>query len=186
METPTKEKLLLDLDHVFEEMINWYNQQPDDHFNIEMVAGKWTMAGHLYHLIKTTKGISKGMAMPRLALRTAFGKCNRAERTFAQQHQKYLDTLANIAKTTGKPVVPPSDFVPAAGRTFNKTELIKRFAEELSFMKNQIAKWKEKDLSIYVLPHPAMGKLTIREFIYFTIFHTRHHLDNLAINYIDE
>jgi len=186
METPTKEALFLDLDKIFEETINWYNQQPEDHFNKEMVAGKWTMAGHLYHLIKTTKGISKGMGMPRLALRTAFGKSNRVERTFDQQHKKYVDTLDNIAKTTGKSVVPPEKFVPAAGRTFDKAELTKRFSEEFSSIKNHIAKWKEKDLSVYVLPHPAMGKLTIREFIYFTIFHTQHHLDNLKNNYVDK
>ncbi len=186
METPTKETLLIELDKIFAETINWVNEQPKDHFNKEMVAEKWTMAGHLYHLVKTTKEVSKGLAMPKLALRTAFGKCNRAERTFDQQYKKYTDSLANIAKTTGKPLTPPEKFVPTEGSVFDKIELINRFNEEQSNIKNQITKWKEKDLNRYLLPHPAMGKLTVREMIYFVIFHTRHHLDNLKNNYVEK
>ena len=183
METPTKESLMLDIKTVAEELINWYKDQSEDMFNEEIIAGKWTMAGHLYHLIKTTKGTYKGMAMPRLGLRTAFGKSNRTERTFDQQHQKYRDTLAKIAKTTGKPVVAPSKYVPEKGRNFDKDELLKRFLEEMNSMNDQVSKWREKDLGVYLLPHPAMGKMTIREFIYFTIIHTKHHHKNLKENY---
>jgi len=184
MATPTKESLILDMENIFEETINWFNEQPDDHFNQEIIEGKWTMAGHLYHLIKSTKGVSKGMSTPRLILRTTFGKSNRTERTFDQQYKKYIDTLANIAATTGQLPIAAAKFVPAEGRSFDKSELIKRFSEELRDMNKQISKWKEKDLGVYVLPHPAMGKLTIREMIYFTIFHTKHHLDNLQENYV--
>ena len=183
METPTKESLMLDFKSVAEELINWYKDQSEDMFNEEIIAGKWTMAGHLYHLIKTTKGTYKGMAMPRLGLRTAFGKSNRTERTYDQQQQKYHDTLAKIAKTTGKPAVAASKYVPEKGRSFDKDELLKRFQEEMNSMNDQISKWREKDLGVYLLPHPAMGKMTIREFIYFTIIHTKHHHDNLKENY---
>ncbi len=186
METPTKETLMIDLDSIAEKMIDWYHEQPEDQFNKEFIAGKWTMAGHLYHLIKSTKGVSKAMAMPKLALRTAFGKSNRTERTFDQQYKKYIDTLFSIAETTGQGVIPPEKFVPAPGRTFDKEALLKRFSGEIIAMKQQLEKWKEKDLGVYVLPHPAMGKLTIREMIYFTIFHTKHHLDNLQENYVAE
>lgn len=186
MKTPTKENLMLDMEKIFEETINWFNEQPVEHFNKEMVSGKWTMAGHLYHLIKSTKGVSKAMGMPRLVLRTTFGKSNRVERTFDQQYHKYIDSLASIAETSGQAAIVGAKFVPAEGRTFDKPELIKRFLEELTSMKKQVSKWKEKDLGVYVLPHPAMGKLTIREMIYFTIFHTKHHLDNLQENYVTE
>jgi len=186
MEIPTKESLMVDMENIFEETINWFNDQPEADFNKEIIPGKWTMAGHLYHLIKSTKGVSKGMGMPKLVLRTTFGKSNRTERTFDQQYKKYIDSLAAIANTTGQAPIAGAKFVPAPGRAFDKSELTKRFSEELTSMKNQVSKWKEKDLGVYVLPHPAMGKLTIREMIYFTIFHTKHHLDNLQENYVAE
>ena len=36
-------------------------------------------------------------------------------------------------------------------------------------------RWSEKKLDRYQAPHPALGKLTIREMLYFTIFHNVHH-----------
>lgn len=33
----------------------------------------------------------------------------------------------------------------------------------------------EKELDQYVLPHPLLGKLTLREMMFFTIYHVQHH-----------
>ena len=33
----------------------------------------------------------------------------------------------------------------------------------------------EKDLDFYVLPHPLIGKLTLREMLFFCIYHVQHH-----------
>jgi hypothetical protein len=36
-------------------------------------------------------------------------------------------------------------------------------------------KWDEGELDQYQLPHPTLGKRTIREMFYFTIFHNLRH-----------
>jgi hypothetical protein len=46
-----------------------------------------------------------------------------------------------------------------------------------------INKWKAADMEIYLLPHPLLGKLTIREMLLFTIYHIEHHFVNLQANY---
>lgn len=183
MQTPSKEKLIFDLDDITEETINWFKDQPKDNFNRIIKEGKWTMAGHLYHLTKTTKEIGRGMSMPRIALRTTFGKCNRPERTFEEQYNKYINALENFKVTNGKSYIPSDTFLPPAGKELDKEELIQWFSKEMTSLQKLIGKWKEKDLGVYLLPHPALGKMTIREIIYFSIFHTKHHLDNLKENY---
>jgi uncharacterized damage-inducible protein DinB len=30
------------------------------------------------------------------------------------------------------------------------------------------------------LPHPALGKLTVREMLFFTIYHNIHHVENVV------
>ncbi|NBX80802.1 MAG: DinB family protein, partial [Flavobacteriales bacterium] len=35
----------------------------------------------------------------------------------------------------------------------------------------------EDDLDKYVLPHPLLGKLTLREMLCFTIYHVKHHVE---------
>jgi uncharacterized damage-inducible protein DinB len=178
MEISTKSQLIEDLKNAFQETINWINEQPESHFNEEIVAGKWSIAGHLYHLIKSTKAVTKGMSMPRLGLRTMFGKSNRTERVYDEMVEKYEEVVVKNSFKTLK------SYEAEAERTFERSALIKRFESELNDFLKVLDKWKEADMSVYVMPHPALGKLTIREFVLFTTLHTHHHLNNLKTNYV--
>lgn len=178
MEIPTKDKLIQDLSNSFQETIDWINEQPESRFNEKIIAEKWSIAAHLYHLIKSTKSVSKGIAMPRLGLRTMFGKNNRIERTYNEMVEKYHEVVVQNSFKTLK------IYEAEENRTFERAALIKRFQDEQKDFITALEKWKEKDLAVYVMPHPALGKLTIREFVYFTILHTYHHLENLKRNYV--
>ncbi|MEM7297316.1 MAG: DinB family protein [Bacteroidota bacterium] len=178
MGTPVKQELIRDLETSFREAINWINAQPEEHFNKELVPGKWTIAGHLYHLIKSTKAVSKGMVMPRIGLRTMFGKSNREERTYQDMVDKYKNVLATTSLKA-----PPS-YSAEPGRTFERPALVQRFEGELQDFIKALDSWSEEDMSVYIMPHPAIGKCTIREFIYFTTLHTYHHLDILKEQYV--
>jgi len=177
MEISTKGQLIEDLKISFQKTINWINEQPEDHFNKEVLVGKWSIAGHLYHLIKSTKAVTKGMSMPKIGLRTMFGKSNRTERTYQEMVEKYENIVINNRFKT------LSNYEAEAGRTFERVVLIQRFEGELDDFIKALEKWKPADMSVYVMPHPALGKLTIREFVLFTTLHTYHHLENLKKNY---
>jgi uncharacterized damage-inducible protein DinB len=178
MEIPTKTELVQRLKESYQEVINWVNSQPESNFNQDLVPGKWTIAGHIYHLLKTNQAIYKGLNMPKLGLRTMFGKNKREERT-------YEDIVADYQT---KVVIPKfktlKAYEAAADRTFDRTELMNRFEESLTKFIKSIDSWNEKDMSIYVMPHPALGKCTIREFVIFAAFHNYHHLTALKENYV--
>jgi uncharacterized damage-inducible protein DinB len=38
-------------------------------------------------------------------------------------------------------------------------------------------RWSERALDARQLPHPLLGKLTVREMLFFTLYHNRHHVD---------
>ena len=42
-------------------------------------------------------------------------------------------------------------------------------------IREKVENWKESDLDKYVLPHPLLGKISLREMLYFTDFHILHH-----------
>jgi len=140
-----KQELISELDRAFSDTINWLNDQHEDQLNQEIIPDKWTAAGHIYHLVKSTK-------------------------------EKYKKAIA-------PGLTAASDFVAEKGRIFEKAALIKRFQDELTDLKKILNKWDEKSLGEYILPHPAIGKITIREMMYFTIFHTDHHLRTLKEKY---
>lgn len=174
---PPKDQLIQDLETSFQDAISWINAQPEEHFNKDLVPGKWTIAGHLYHLIKSTKSVSKGMVMPKMGLRTMFGKSNRPERSYQEMVDRYKTALAS------NNIKAPSSYAAEAGRTFERAALIRRFEDELRDFILALDNWSEADMSVYVMPHPAIGKCTIREFVYFTTLHTYHHLDILKERY---
>jgi hypothetical protein len=36
-------------------------------------------------------------------------------------------------------------------------------------------RWSEAELDAYRLPHPLLGRLSVREMMFFTLLHNRHH-----------
>lgn len=41
-------------------------------------------------------------------------------------------------------------------------------------------RWREWQLDRLRLPHPALGNLTVREMLFFTIYHHAHHVENVV------
>ena len=45
-----------------------------------------------------------------------------------------------------------------------------------------INNYSEQQLDTFILPHPLLGKVTLREMMYFTIYHAEHHLKQAIKN----
>ena len=59
-------------------------------------------------------------------------------------------------------------------------ESFQKQGEELAAI---VRNWSAEDLDNYLLPHPLLGKMLIREFLLWMIYHNYHHLNNLKSNY---
>lgn len=172
-----KAELNQKLDESFQDVISWLANHSEEHINTILIPEKWTAAQHVFHLVKTTKAVSKGLKMPKLGLRGMFGLNNRDEKSYEQIAEKYQKgLLENNIKS-------PPEYSSEPGRTFTMEEITTRFMDELTNLKSALEKWKEDDLSKYVLPHPVVGKLTIREFIGWVTYHNYHHLNILKNQY---
>ena len=64
-----------------------------------------------------------------------------------------------------------------------KEELLKRFLEAKDLLVKNLDRWPKGSLDKYQLPHPLLGKITVREMLYFTIYHTQHHRKILEERY---
>jgi hypothetical protein len=56
-----------------------------------------------------------------------------------------------------------------------KPALVQSISNEIKWLSEKLDKFTEEELDKYILPHPLLGKLTIREMMYFTIYHVLHH-----------
>jgi len=164
-----KQALIQLLDDKIDPMLDWLEAQPKQNFSIQKTDGKWSNGEHLEHLRKSTRAVNKGMKYHKLFLRYKFGTNNRAERSYDDTVLKYKNQL----KKTG--VKAPKAFSPEGISNEDKSRLLSWFKEEKQTMQKIISKHSEAKLSKYILPHPLIGKLTFREWAYFTALHAEHH-----------
>lgn len=129
---------------------------------------KWSAAQNLDHLIKSTDPLTQGLKMPKLALR-AMGKPNRPGRGYDEIVAKYQAKLAAGGAAMGPYL--------AAEGALDQQELVDKWRKSVEKLIAAIEKnWSdEAKLDDYLLPHPLLGKLMVREMLFFTLYHTRHH-----------
>jgi uncharacterized damage-inducible protein DinB len=113
--------------------------------------------------------------MPRLALWFMFGKSRRNSVAWSEIQDRYrglLDAGANAGRFAPSEREEPD---PEAGQA----RIMGQFVQVNRGLRAAIAKWADRSLDRYQLPHPLLGKLTLREMLIFTAYHQVHHLDGV-------
>jgi hypothetical protein len=134
---------------------------------------KWSIAMQVQHLIISTNNTKLAFSLPKILVGIIGGKSNRPSKTFEALKEKYFKKLADGAVATKRftPATIPSSVPPA--------QILARFKKSSDALLKAIAKNSEADFDKYVVPHPLLGKITLRELCYFTIFHTNHHFESI-------
>jgi hypothetical protein len=155
--------------------IGTVNRVADADFT-KSVNQKWTAGQQLDHIIKSITPVNMAFALPAFALKISFGKANRPSRTYDQLVEKYQGKLSAGGRAPGR-------FVPAFISVSQRAPLISKLEKLVGSLSARIEGFTEEQLDLLILPHPLLGKLTLREMIYFTIYHAGHHekqvIDNL-------
>lgn len=171
-----KEEIISYLEKSYSDLHIWAS----NHDNIKFGAGppgKWNTGQHLDHLIQTAGMITKGLKIPKFILRYKFGRPNRESRDLEKIRSRYLERLASIPEGTPSPTIVRS--LTHSDKELVMDELIK--ASDLLVMATN--KWTEKQLDKNLLPHPLMGRMTIREILIWCGYHNYHHLKILKDKY---
>ena len=140
----------------------------DDVQFVQSRQNKWSAIQQLEHIYLSIKPLTQALQLPPFLLGILFGKARRLSRSYDTIVEKYIDKLANGAKATKK-------YTPAIVAGSKKDDLVKKLQHALHKLTSLIKKFKEEELDSIVLPHPLLGKLTLREMLYFTAYHVKHH-----------
>jgi len=165
-----KKPQLIDLVNTkYDALHEWISVHDDAKFEYTSRSGKWTTGQHIDHLILTASPINKIFRAPKFLLKWRFGVNNRTERTYEETYTRYVDTLK------AKGIKAPKQFSPAIIMNADKAQKIHELRCQGKTLVKQLNKHSEKQLSRYIIPHPVIGYITLRELVYFTAFHTEHH-----------
>lgn len=129
--------------------------------------GKWSVAENLVHLNKAVAPINIALSLPKISF-LVFGK--------ADVHRSYDEVVAAYQLKLKQGAVASLPYVPSKrSKQIGKDRLIQEFKEHYSVLVTKLAKWSESELDRYRLPHPIIGKMTMREMLFFTVYHIKHH-----------
>ena len=138
----------------------------------KLVDDKWTPGQQSEHIFKSVNPVVLALKLPKFLLKLFFSTNNRKSKTYDELVSKYNQKLAIGGKATKR-------FIPKNIPFEHKEILIGKIKNTVERLCTLTLKLDEKDLDIYVLPHPLLGKLTLREMLFFTIHHVTHHQQSI-------
>ncbi|MCI5058573.1 MAG: DinB family protein [Flavobacteriales bacterium] len=172
----TKEEIKSLLEGAYKQLIGFVDNADEEYLAFGPEE-KWTVSQHLEHLRKSASMLNKGLSMPGMVLKPMFGTANRPSKTNEQLRTRYDE---KVAVATG---APPADSQPRPHSEMNIERLISGIKKEYDKLFEHLEKWSEEDLDKYILPHPLLGKCTLREMYYFTAYHTELHTKTVNVTY---
>ena len=169
----TASDLSSDLERVLHESATYWSSFATPDF-FAPIGSAWSPADNVRHLTKSMRAVTRGLTMPRFLLRLLFGRAGTRSRSYDALVKDYRVVLEN-GGTAGS-------FAPNAQDSASFTEaersrIMQVHATAIDTMRLAIARWDENALDRVRLPHPLLGKLTVREMLYFAVYHNQHHVE---------
>ena len=127
--------------------------------------GKWTAGQQLKHVYLTLLPFPKILPSKDF-IRQKFGTIDRPTRDYDTVIKNYFLSSRQA----------PSVYLPEHVSPEQKTELAANLEAITTTIQNLLQTYSEEELDTLVIPHPLLGKMTIREMYYLMTYHPTHHL----------
>ena len=167
----TRDQILQAFEQLESDSAAYWNAFDTEAF-FRRIGESWSPAETVRHLIKSTRPVGKALATPRIMLRLMFGKARRPSMTYDGLRSTYLQKLDEGGKA-GR-LAPSAQEQPDLEAW--RAEIMKNYAGVNRTLRTVLSRWPDKKLDTLQLPHPLLGKLTVREMLFFTLYHLRHHM----------
>ncbi len=163
-----KAKIIDELSRKYSGFVDLVEPMSEADFTFSLHGEKWSAGQQVDHLRRSVKPLNKGLGVPEFVLKSMFGKSDHPSATYDELVARYREALASGGTA-------PDPFRPEAVDFEQKVGLIQELRGQVEMLCGKIEKFNEEKLDTLVLPHPLLGKLTLREMFYFTIYHAEHH-----------
>jgi hypothetical protein len=160
----TKQELINAFYDNHKEMSNYINSLTDEQF-VYSHNGKWTAGQQFSHVHLTLLPFPKILSSKEF-IEQKFGKIDR-------QIWSYETVIENYFKTS---LQAPQQFLPEQVNPEQKAIITDDLQKILPTIQQLLDQYTDEELNSLVIPHPLLGKLTIREMFYLMTYHATHHL----------
>jgi len=128
---------------------------------------KWNAGQHLQHILISVTRLNKAICNEKYIEPLAN---RRALMSYDMLVEVYLAKIKEGAKAT-------APFIPEPVTIEQRPQLVKNVQTAVAELCLQLDTYREEQLDALTIPHPLLGKITLREMIFFTIKHAEHHYE---------
>ncbi len=176
MEVPeSTEELRSALRDQGQEVVSFLETLPMEEFFAPQ-ATYWSPSEHLRHLVKCVRPLARALSYPKALLLLRYGPSLRPSRAFKEVRDHYRGKLA--AGATAGAFSPSSKKYEDPPETRRK-QVFEQWRVVVETLDKALDGWGELSLDRIRLPHPVMGKLTVREMLLWNLYHNHHHLERV-------
>lgn len=173
----SRDELIASLEGVHREADELFRSLPPPELFRRPQEGVWSPAENLVHLVKSVRAVASGLGMPKLALALLFGRSKEGSRSFDEMRTVYRQRLAQGGRAGGRYVPPALEYEDEEAAERTRARILAGWEGAGGALVGKLRSWNEAGLDRYRMPHPLLGKLTVREMLFFTLYHDRHHLE---------
>jgi len=116
--------------------------------------------------------LAAALRLPRILLALRFGPAFGGSRSFEEIRDVYRAALAGGLQA-GRFGPSPGSVDPATAE--HQASLLEGWRAASTALDDAATRWSDRALDRYRLPHPGLGQLTVREMLFFTLYHNAHH-----------
>lgn len=158
------------VDESFATMASFVKPLSDEQFHYRPEDGKkWSVGEGMNHLILASMGIASALGRPK-SFFERFGSIDRPSMTYKEMYQTYFDRI--VGAQAPKNVSPDRTSPKTRQELMNSWQMIQQ-----KFFDRLPINWTEEELDQHCVFHPAFGQITMREMLFFVIYHNYHHLN---------
>lgn len=164
-----KQKLKQQLTEGHSTYTNYVMSLNESNFNFALPE-KWNAGQHLQHILISVARLSKAFDNPKYVISTEEAGLKREGMSYDALVAVYLEFIKKGAKAS-------APFVPELVKIEQRTQLVKDVQAVIAELCFKLDRYTEQQLDTLTIPHPLLGRITLREMIYFTIKHAEHHYE---------
>ncbi|MEL7020888.1 MAG: DinB family protein [Bacteroidota bacterium] len=134
---------------------------------------KWSASGHFEHIVLANAASATALKQPPAFFAAFGGSLERPPLNYQQLRMAYQERSKQTV------LRPSPKYAPKPGISLPLDELLDNWRTVQEKLNTRLKNWDQNSLESAILPHPAVGLMSMKELLLFTIYHTWHHLDGM-------
>jgi len=163
-----KEDIIEETYRSHKKFVNYMRSLSLEDYSYNHENTKWAPYQDLDHHKKVIKKLALVLSIPKFILKLVYGYSNNPSRSYDNLFKIYQIRINDGVKSA-------NEFTPLVVKQVNIEKDCDDFLSVVENLLVKVGKLTEYDLDSVILPQPILGKITLREMLYFCKFHVEMH-----------